>query len=86
MKAIRSHSQKFLGKLVRLLNNKRTKIQLSKEEAQFYYEILNQKLNKWMNKNFVEKKKNIKEHKPLETKEEQTLHTARSNEDAQMED
>jgi len=38
---VRAHGQKFLEKLIRFLNNKKTKLDMSMEEAEFYFGILN---------------------------------------------
>jgi len=42
----RSHAQKFMKMLVRLLENKKTKLKLSMQEANFYFGVLNAKFHK----------------------------------------
>jgi len=51
---IRSHAQKFLRQLLKFIENKKPVRghinELTMEEAEFYYGILNKKLNKFMKK------------------------------------
>jgi len=48
IKNIRSHAQKFLARLLRLLEGEEKIKELTLEEAEFYFGILNKKLHKSM--------------------------------------
>jgi len=74
MPSIRAHAQKFLGKLVKFVSENKPLDNLSEEDIQYYYGLLNTRIHK-STKTMLMREKASKEREALLTQLKHTVQT-----------